>query len=229
MNILIESFGGVGPQFSDTDAKRFECESNTTATITGLAAAWGGTAILLSPASRGLDDPSQPAMALVGQALFWALAAAVVASVLFWEKRPLRSLWLQPFRWQSIGWGLVLAAVYYTILFPLGEWVRRAAGLPGFGVGMDQVMKFPLWYRLVAVVGAGISEEILFRGFSVTRFAMLTGRLWLGAVIAFVGFYALHVPVWGWGFGLVFHMSTDAVGHVVAPLFSEWWKRPVLF
>jgi membrane protease YdiL (CAAX protease family) len=148
--------------------------------------------MLLSPASR-LDDPQQPAMALVGQALFWALAAAVVASVLFWEKQPLRSLWLQPFRWQSIGWGLVLVAVYYTILFPLGEWVRRAAGLPGFGVGMDQVMKFPLWYRLVAVVGAGISEEILFRGFSVTRFAMLTGRLWLGAVIAVVGFYALHV------------------------------------
>ena len=58
---------------------------------------------------------------------------------------------------------------------------------------------------------------------------MLTGRLWLGAVIAFVGFYALHVPVWGWGFGLVFHMSTDAIGLVVAPLFSEWWKTAVLF
>jgi hypothetical protein len=27
-------------------------------------------------------------MALVGQALFWALAAAIVASVLFWEKQP---------------------------------------------------------------------------------------------------------------------------------------------
>jgi membrane protease YdiL (CAAX protease family) len=191
-------------------------------------------------------------MALVGQVLFWALTAAVVAIVLFWEKQSFRSLWLQPFRWQSIGWGLVLVAVYYTILFPLGEWVRRAAGLPGFGVGMDQVMKFPLWYRVVAVVGAGIGEEVLFRGFSVTRFAMLTGRLWLGAVIAVVGFYALHAPLWGWGFVLgglisgaaamaffvwrkdllammVFHMSTDAVGLVVAPLFSEWWKRPLLF
>jgi membrane protease YdiL (CAAX protease family) len=227
-------------------------ESNTTATITGLAVAWGGTAMLLSPASRGLDDPSQPVMALVGQVLFWALAAAVVAIVLFWEKQSLRSLWLQPFRWQSIGWGLVLVAVYYAILFPLGEWVRLSAGLPGFGRGMDQVMKFPLWYRVVAVVGAGVVEEILFRGLSVTRFAMLTGRLWLGAVIAVVGFYALHVPVWGWGFVLgslisgaaamaffvwrkdllammVFHMSTDAIGLVVAPLFSEWWERPELF
>ena len=243
--------GEVVPKFrilTRTDC----CESNPTAAVTGLAVAWGGTALLLGPATRGLDDPSQPAMALVGQALFLALVVAIVASVLFWEKQSLRSLWLQPFRWRSVGWGLVLVAVYYAILLPLGQWVRLIAGLPGFNVGMDQVMKFPLWYRLVAVVGAGIGEEVLFRGFSVTRFAMVTGRLWLGAVIAVVGFYVLHVPVWGWGFVLgglitgaaataffvwrkdllammVFHMSTDAVGLVVAPLFSEWWKKPVLF
>jgi membrane protease YdiL (CAAX protease family) len=105
---------------------------------------------------------------------------------------------------------------------------------------------------VIAVVGAGIVEEVLFRGFSVTRLAMLTGRIWLAAAVTLIGFYALHVPVWGWGFALgglvsgaaamaffiwrkdllammVFHMSTDAIGLVVAPLFSEWWKKPALF
>src|ERR1041384_915857 len=101
---------------------------NTTAAVTGLAVAWGGTALLISPLARGLDDPSRLPLALLGEALFWALAAGVVASVLFWEKQPLRSIWLQPFRWQSIAWGFVLVAVYYTMLFPLGEWVRRSAG-----------------------------------------------------------------------------------------------------
>lgn len=225
---------------------------NTTAALTGLAVAWGGTALLISPLARGLDDPSRLPLALVGEALFWALAAAVVASVLFWEKQPLRSLWLQPFRWQSIAWGFLLVAVYYTMLFPFGEWVRRSAGLRGFGAGMDQVTRFPLWYRTVAVVGAGIGEEILFRGFSVTRLAMLTGRIWLAALVTLVGFYVLHVPIWGWGFTLgglvsgaaamaffiwrkdllammVFHMTTDAIGLVVAPMFSEWWKKPALF
>lgn len=227
-------------------------QSNTTAAVTGLAVTWGGTALLVSPAARGLGDPSRLAIALVGQALFWALAAAVVSSVVFWERQPLRSLWLQRFRWQSITWGLLLAAVYYTMLLPLGEWVRRSVGLPGFGAGMDQVMRFPVWYRVIAVVGAGIVEEVLFRGFSVTRLAMLTGRIWLAAAVTLIGFYALHVPVWGWGFALgglvsgaaamaffiwrkdllammVFHMSTDAIGLVVAPLFSEWWKKPALF
>jgi membrane protease YdiL (CAAX protease family) len=203
---------------------------------------WGGTALLISPLTRNLDDPMRLPLALVGQVLFWALAAAVVASVLFWEKQPLRSLWLQPFRWQSIAWGLILVAAYYTVLWPLGEWVRWSAGLPGFGAGMDQVTRSPAWYRTVAVAGAGIGEEILFRGFSVTRLAMLTGRTQLAAAVTLVGFSLLHVPVWGWGFALgglvsgaaamsffiwrkdllammVFHMTTDAIGLVVAPIF----------
>ena len=226
--------------------------SNTPAAVTGLAVAWGGTALLVSPLARGLDAPSRLPIALVGQVLFWAIAAAVVASVLLWEKQPLRSLWLQPFRWQSITWGLLLVAAYYTMLFPLGEWVRRAAGLSGFGAGMDQVTRFPVWYRTVVVIGAGIGEEILFRGFSVTRLAMLTGRIWLAAVVTLVGFYVLHVPVWGWGFALgglvtgaaamaffiwrkdllammIFHISTDAIGIVVLPVFSEWWRKPAMF
>lgn len=171
----------------------------------------GGTALLISPLARSLGDPSRLSLALVGEALFWALAAAVVASVLFWEKQPLRSLWLQPFRWQSIAWGLVLVAAYYVILLPLGDWVRPAAGLRGFGAGMDQVTKFPVWYRLVAVAGAGIGEEILFRGFSVTRLAMRTRRIWLAALITLAGFYLLHVPVWGWGFALGGLVSGAAV------------------
>jgi membrane protease YdiL (CAAX protease family) len=106
---------------------------------------------------------------------------------------------IKAFRWQSIAWGLLLVAVYYAMLLPLGEWVRRSAGLPGFGTGMEQVTRFPLWYRAVAVVGAGIGEEMLFRGFSVTRIAVLTGRIWLAALVTLVGFYVLHVPQYGDG------------------------------
>ncbi|HEY1342330.1 MAG TPA: CPBP family intramembrane glutamic endopeptidase [Bryobacteraceae bacterium] len=226
--------------------------SNAAAAVTGLLVAWGGAAVLVSPVGRPLSDPSRLGLALAAEALLWALAGTLVAGVLFWEKLPLESMWLRPFHWRSIAWGLLLAGVYYAILFPLGEWVRRTAGMPGFAGGMEQMMRFPLWYRIAAAVSAGVVEEVLFRGYSVTRLATLTGRIWLAAAIALVGFCALHAPLWGWGFVLsalvsgagamaffvwrkdllammVFHATTDIVGLVLAPLFSEWWKATAMF
>jgi membrane protease YdiL (CAAX protease family) len=149
-------------------------DGHTAAVIAVLTAAWGGTALLVSPVARSLSDPSRVANALIGQALFWAIAAAVIASVILWEKQPIQSIWLQKFRWRSVAWGIILTAVYYAVLFPFGDWVRRSVGLPGFRAGMEEVTRFPVWYRMIAVVGAGIGEEVVFRGFSVTRIAMLT-------------------------------------------------------
>ena len=191
-------------------------------------------------------------MAVIGQLLFWLLAATVLAVVLFWERQTLASLWLQPFHWRSIVSGLLFTVAYYAVLFPTGEWMRRTMGLPGFAKGMDAVMRFPLWYRVLAVIGAGVIEEFLFRGFTVTRLVALTGRAWLAALLALLSFSALHVPTWGWGFAvgslvggaaamtffiwrkdllamIVFHTSADAVGLIIAPLYSHWWKSPAFF
>ena len=223
---------------------------NTAAILTGLAVAWGGTILLTSPLASGLDDPARPLAALAGQALFWVLAVAVLAIVVFWERQPIASLWLTRSRWRSsIAWGLLFVAVNYALVAPIGDAIRRASGLPGFFSGMEALMRYPLWYRALAVLGAGVVEELLFRGFTVTRLIALTGRPWLGASLAVVGFAALHVPLWGWGFmvgGLfggavwmaaflwrkdllammVFHTITDAIGILIAPAYVEWWKDP---
>jgi membrane protease YdiL (CAAX protease family) len=183
--------------------------------------------------------------------VFWLLGASIVAIVLFWERQSLASLWLQPFHGRSVVWGILLVLVNYLLFFPAGEWVRRTAGLSGLASGMEEVMRFPLWYRVLAVIGAGVVEEILFRGFTVTRLIRLAMPVWLAAAIALVGFTALHVPMWGWGFALgglvsgapamaffvwrrdllaiiVFHTITDAMGLVIAPLYSDWWENPAL-
>ena len=167
----------------------------------GLVLAWGGTLLLISPpAERLFGDPAHLAMAFVGQALLWMLAAVIVAIVVFWERQPLASLWLKPFRWQSIAWGLALVAVNAVVVAPIGEWVRHAAGLPGFSQGMERVMAFPLSYRIVAFVSAGVVEELLFRGYTITRLATMTASVWLAGALAVIGFGLLHVSSWGWGF-----------------------------
>jgi hypothetical protein len=67
-------------------------DGNTPPVIAGLAVAWSGTALLISPVARSLDDPSRLVDALIGQGLFWAIAAALIASVLVWEKQPIQSI-----------------------------------------------------------------------------------------------------------------------------------------
>jgi membrane protease YdiL (CAAX protease family) len=160
----------------------------TLSTSGGLAIAWGGTALLISTAAvRAFGDPSNLPMAFAGQALMWALAAAVIAIVVF-------------------------------------------------------------SYRIVAFITAGVVEELLFRGYTITRLTMLTGNVWLAGAVALAGFAALHVPSWGWGFAItgliggvfstaffiwkkdllammMFHAATDAIGFVISPTFSEWWKE----
>jgi hypothetical protein len=59
---------------------------NTAAVVAALTVAWGGTALLISPLARSLSDPSRVANALIGQTLFWATAAGVIASVLFCQR-----------------------------------------------------------------------------------------------------------------------------------------------
>ena len=217
------------------------------AAIAGLAVAWGGTALLVSPWARVLGGPGRLTTALAEQAVLWLLFATVLAIVRLWEKQPLGSLWLRPFRWQSIGWGLLLVAAFALVILPAREWVRRAAGLPGYAGGMEQVLALPLWFRVLAVIGAGIVEETLFTGYAVTRLTLLTGQVWVAAALALMVFCALHVPVWGAGAALAFlvggvptiaffvwrrdllammvaHLTIDAWGLVLAPLFSEWWK-----
>ena len=225
--------------------------SRPAASITGLALAWGGTAWLISPYAHVLGDPARLTTFLLSQAFLWLLMLIVLLIVVGWERQPLASLWVRPWHMSSLTWGLLLVVINYAVFFPVGQWMRQSAGLDGFAAGMDDVMRLPVWCRVIAVIGAGVVEETLFRGFTVTRLAAITGRPWLAAALSVLGFGLLHVPGWGWGFfvgGLaggvaamtffmwrrdllamiVFHLTTDAIGLVIAPAFGEWWKTPAL-
>ena len=213
--------------------------------VVGLLVAWGGTALLVSPAAQVLADSSIIGR-VVGQAVLWLLWAGVIGIVLFWEKRPLSSLWLRRFEWQSIAWAGVLILGSILLVFPANEWLRKAVGLPGYAAGMEYALASPIWLRVFAVLTAGIVEETLFRGYAVTRLWQLSGSLNLAVVLSSVAFAALHLPVWGPGPSLGFligglattaffawrrdlaamivaHTALDMWGLVVTPEISEWW------
>jgi membrane protease YdiL (CAAX protease family) len=219
---------------------------NLTAALVGLAVIWGGTGILISPAGRALDRDERIVTKCLGQLCLWLLFGTTIAIVLLWEKQPLASLWLRPLSWASVAWGLLLAVGGIVFIGPVREWVRRTAGLQGFAAGMEKVIALPAWFRIIAAITAGIVEETLFGGYSITRLTVLTGSLWLAAALSATAFAAVHIPSWGLGPALsilvgclfttaffvwrqdllamiVAHASIDLWGFVVAPLYSTWW------
>lgn len=143
--------------------------SHVVPALVGLALAWGGTALLVSPAGRLLGSPERITTKCLEQAALWLLLAAIVAIVVSWEKQPLASLWLRPLDGKSVAWGLLFALATICVVIPATEWVRRAADLAGYAVGVEKVLALPIWFRVVAVITAAVVEETLFRGYAVTR------------------------------------------------------------
>lgn len=61
------------------------------------------------------------------------------------------------------------------------------------------ISSLPTWLVVIIALTAGITEEVLFRGYPIERLAELTGELWVGAAVTFVTFTAVHIPFWGLG------------------------------
>jgi membrane protease YdiL (CAAX protease family) len=217
---------------------------NIIPTLVGLTVAWGGTVLLLSPADRLLGPQDRLATKLLEQLVLWALLGMVVAIVTLWEREPLASIGLRPFRWSSVAWGVLFGAAMMYIVMPSLAWALRAAGIAGFESGMAKALAGPVWLRSFAVVTAGIVEDALFVGYAFTRLARLTGRRWLAGTIAVVVTSLLHFPHWGMGpvlayfvaiglgvgffawrrdllANIVAHIIVDGMGLVVVPVLSS--------
>jgi membrane protease YdiL (CAAX protease family) len=209
--------------------------------------AWGGTAMLVGPLGRQLGDPTTVAAQIRGQLALWVLCATVLLVVRLWERQPFSSLWFQKISWQSVGWAVVLAVAHALVLFPVTEAVRTALGLDGYAGGMQRAIAMPVWLRTFAVVTAGIVEEVLFRGYAVTRLIQLLRNPVSAAIISSAAFAVLHLPMWGSGPTLSFflgslamtaffiwrrdlwtmilaHIAIDGWGLIITPRISTWWN-----
>jgi membrane protease YdiL (CAAX protease family) len=214
--------------------------SPSLATWIGLGVAFAGPLLLVSPAQRLLGDPARLRTRLLEQLALWAVLAAVVWIVLAWERRPLGSIGVRPFAWSSVAWGLGLAAVLMWVVTPLSLRLLGALRLAGFESGIASFAALPLALKLFAVLGAGVVEETLYRGYALERLAEASGSWLLAGALTLACFALIHLPMWGWGpvltlfvsgavltafyvwrqdllANVVAHVVVDAMGLVVVP------------
>lgn len=175
--------------------------------VVGLALALGGPALLALAAGALASDAHAVATSLLAQLVLWALLAAVVAIALGPERQPLASLGLRPLAFSSLVWGLIGAAVLVYAVIPLATRLLSLTGLPGFERGLARVHALPLWLRIGAVATGGVVEEVLYRGYAITRLEALTGSPLFAATSSVLVFALAHWPFWGPGPVLTFVVS----------------------
>ena len=152
----------------------------------------------------------------------WALLGAVVAIALNFERQPLSSLGVRPVSGRSLIWGLIAAAALIYGVIPVAMVILSLTGLPTFEQGLARVLALPLWLRVGAVATGGVVEEVLYRGYAITRLEALTGSGVFAAAVSVLIFALAHWPLCGPGPVVTFVLS----GGFLAAWFL--WRRDLL-
>ena len=172
-------------------------ERNQPSTVTWVGL---GLALVGVPALSLLElsslASSKSAQFLVSDLIKWAVALGVLAVVVYGERASLGSIGL---RWPSvgdllIGLGIGLAAV-------VGGLVATGAAISIFDLVPPSVASafgaLPWEQRVVIILTAVVTEEILWRGYPMERLAQLTGHMGIAAALSGAVFVAVHYPAWG--------------------------------
>lgn len=182
----------------------------------GLVVALGFPAL---PVSRWENEFKNVHHLIGYEAIWWAVVALLVAHVHFFERASLTSLGfvrttLGDFVAGALGGALTLAglATIFFAVFPLLH-IHE-------GRQLDQLTSAPLWWRLISVARAAVTEEALFRGYAISRLRGLLGKSFLAIFLSWAIFTVEHVGIWGWG-----HVLIAGFGGAALTLLFVWRRN----
>jgi membrane protease YdiL (CAAX protease family) len=194
------------------------------ATGVGLMLALGGYLLVTLLLTVLEDVLSANAGALTGLALAWLLAGAVLLVVRWGEQRPFTSIGLKPIGGKAIllaiGLGILLSLTVPLLTLLVGQVI------PATEEGSISAVaeSAPVLLLLLSVLTAGVTEEILYRGYPMERLTELTGNVGIAAVISLVAFVLPHAV--GWNLAHVVGVVIP-LGIVLTGLYL--WQRNLIF
>jgi membrane protease YdiL (CAAX protease family) len=120
---------------------------------------------------------------LILEAIWWAIAAALITWILVVERSPLSSIGIRRPTWQTLG-----GAMIGTVVGMATVMLSYALILPSLGLEMNRgatssITSLPIIMQLAIFIRAGVVEEILFRGYPIERLQELTGSKWIAALV----------------------------------------------
>src|SRR5262245_13120675 len=186
-------------------------------------ASWAGIAVVLAEpvlsliAVRIAGIASFEARLIAQASAAWVSALGLVLLVLLGERRSLASIGIVAPKASDLLWaagGFVAATLLVLITMPIATTLE----LGTVERGVRGLAPVSPWLRALLSVTAGVTEEILFRGFLVERLGQQLGRFGAASVLSWALFTALHLPFWGTGGAL-------QIGAISLVFYFVYWMR----
>ncbi len=181
--------------------------------------AWVAVAVFLILPQLPLTSwitPGAGVAGIVAYAKWLGLAVAVLTWVILIERRPISSMGIRRPGWDTIGWAMVMTVALVASLMLSYALILPAIGLEMNRVATKSIIDLSFGSQLALFVRAGVTEEILFRGYPIERLLELTRSKWIAALVPGMCFIGGH---YWWGGG---QMIVVAFGTVIFTSFYLW-------
>lgn len=156
---------------------------------------------------------------LAREAVVWCGTLVVLVWLTLVERLPLTSIGFRRPTWKSAIIGVLAAVILvaaqviqFSIIIPLFH-LNTAAIM----TRLASIMRTPYWYRILLVLRAAVSEEIIFRGYIIEKVRQLTGSTALAVIVSVAAFTYAHLSGWG-----PVQLISVSVGAVVLALLYVW-------
>ena len=158
-------------------------------TLVGLAIALFGIPAATTAHRMLVADPQASGGIIVRELAILTLTVLLLWIVVAGERQPLSSIGIRTDRLgRSIAWGLGLAVVCFAAAVGCLLFYQSIGVHYGEGAGISRALPV----TTLAVIRAGISEEVLYRGYAIERLQWLTGSKWVAAAISLLLFAGFH-------------------------------------
>jgi uncharacterized protein len=123
----------------------------------------------------------------------WVLAALCVVLAATISPSGISTLGVRSVSIETLVLGVV-TAVGTLVLFAVIGFIQRAMGLPNADIAMfARVTALAPLHKLLLVVTAGVTEEILYRGYAIGQGQVLFGSVWVAASLSLLVFTLAHL------------------------------------
>ena len=158
---------------------------------------------------------------LAREGIYWGFTLAILLWLKLAEGLPLKSIGFRRPTWKGVAIGILTAIVITAIMV-----VQFAVIVPLFHLSTaailarkQAIMSTPYWYRVLLVLRAAVTEEILFRGYLIEKLRQLSGSTALAVIVSAAAFTYAHLGGWG----PVHLISVSATGLVLALVYV--WRH----